>query len=123
MTGTCPGADYGFNKNGFEMKRFVYELTDDGRTIVELIRKENPEIVKEINRYLDQLKSAGNLDYMELSIAAKSHFILKSESKATTRHEVVQKAKGFNWDISEENVEKAINFLTAMELVNSHNLR
>jgi len=102
---------------GFEMKRYDYRLTDDGKEIAESIKRRKPEMYQRIQEGLDRIKNAGDPDYVELSIAAKALFILKSKGKAMTHDEVLRAAQSFDWKISGASLERAVSFLQTLGFV------
>src|SRR5579884_532450 len=69
---------FGIISEGFEMRRYDYALTDDGRYLVRQLR-ETPEY-KKISDATHRMQEAGNPNYMELSIAAKAYFLLKKKA-------------------------------------------
>ncbi len=70
-----------------------------------------------IHYYLKMFYEAGDLDYVQLSIAAKSCYVLKNGDKPMQREDIIETAKKLSWDITPESVEKAIDFLNKMGLV------
>src|SRR4029077_10969980 len=65
----------GVDNTGFEMKRYDYRLTPDGQEIAGKLR-DTPEYAQ-IRQIINRMAESGNLNYLELSIAAKAFFILK----------------------------------------------
>lgn len=57
-------------------------------------------------------------DFNQLSIAAKVHYIVNWRGK-TTIDEVRQVAKDYGWDVSEEDIESVLSFLTKLGLVSA----
>jgi hypothetical protein len=106
---------FGILSDGFEVKRYDYSLTDDGRFLAERLRK-TPEY-KSINDATRRILAAGATNYMELSIAAKAYFLLKKkEGTGMSVAELIQQAEKYNWNISSESVKRAIGFLKATGL-------
>jgi hypothetical protein len=48
---------------------------------------------------------------MELSIAAKAYYILRKQEKRMSTNELLLEAKKFNWNISEQSLARAVEFL------------
>jgi len=92
-------------------------LTEAGGRIAEGKKTQRPTEWDAIERAAKKIEGAGNYNYMELSIAAKTHYILKDHEKAATAREVRQKALQLGWEMSDVNIEKAIEFLERIELV------
>jgi uncharacterized protein YwgA len=100
---------YGVNNTGFEMKRYDYRLTPDGKKIATELRK-TPGY-EQIRALAARLSEAGNLNYMELSIAAKAFFILKKRKEGMSKQELIREARKFDWDIPPASLETAVAFL------------
>jgi hypothetical protein len=106
---------FGVVSGGFEMRRYDYRLTPDGKRLLEPVR--NSSEYAKIKRALDQIKAAGNPNYMELSIAAKAFFILRKNNSPMTSNELVEAAGKFNWEISPAYLKKAVLFLHNLNLI------
>ena len=109
---------FGIVNNGFEVRRYDYSLTDDGRQVVEFLKKQSPEESKRVSECLTSLAEAGdNSDYLTLSIAAKTFLILK-QSNAPMKVEGIQKAaEKLKWELPPTAVQKAVDFLKNAHLV------
>ena len=106
---------FGILSGGFEMRRYDYSLTDDGKFLVKDLR-ETPEY-KQISDATRRILAAGNPNYMELSIAAKAYFLLKKKEGAEMSvTELVKEAEKYSWNISPQSVTRAIEFLTLIDL-------
>ena len=106
---------FGTVKDGFEVRRYNYSLTDDGEQLLGRLRNlpEYNTIKNATRRVID----AGDPNYVELSIAAKAYFLLKNkEGGKMTMSELVQQAEKYNWNISPDSVDKAVRFLSAVGL-------
>lgn len=100
-----------FNSHGFERKRFDYELTPAGKKIAEKIAEKYIDEWNGINKFFSELKQLGNIDYIDLSLAAKAYYLIEREKKQLTPDEIKQKAESFNWPIDENSSGKAIDIL------------
>lgn len=101
---------FGAVKDGFEVRRYSYSLTEDGKQVVERLRQTAE--YQEIREAIDRILSAGDPNYVELSIAAKTYFLLKKkEGGKMTVGELGKEAKKYNWSISPASVQKAADFL------------
>lgn len=107
---------YGWNHYGFEMARYDYSLTEDGLKLLERKKKEYPAEWGKILAAANTIKEAGNLNYMELALAAKAYFILTREGGTASRETISAVAKNLGWSISEEELDRAISFLDKMHL-------
>jgi len=106
---------YGVNNTGFEMKRYDYKLTPDGQEIASKLRG-SAEYTKIVNA-VDRLSRAGNLNYMELSVAAKAYFILKRKKEGLSKSEISAEARKFDWNISATSLESAVSFLDKLGVI------
>ncbi len=102
---------------GFEVARYDYALNETGKDIAEKKSKKYPELWEKINKALEEIKSAGKMDYVKLSIAAKTYFMLGEKKGAASREDLSRMAKGFGWSVSEQQVTEAANYLEAVDLV------
>ena len=106
---------FGILKEGFEVRRYDYSLTNDGKVLVEKLRN-TPEY-ENIKQATDQIREAGNPNYMELSIAAKAYFLLrKKEGSGMSVGELKKEAEKYNWNISKDSITRAIAFLKSTGL-------
>ncbi len=65
-------AGWGVDQRGFEISRYDYTLTETGTRIADRKAALNPDLWKRIETCAKVVTAPGNLDYMELSIAAKA---------------------------------------------------
>lgn len=107
---------FGASAGGFEVVRYDYSLTKDGESIYEDLKK-----LPEAGKIADSLSKMKDFDYLKLSIAAKSFFILKNESKPMNAEKIREKALSFNWNITDTDINTAIDFLKDMSLAKSAN--
>lgn len=100
-----------------EIRRHTYSLTEEADEVWNDIEKE-----PDFPRWKDALKRlnaqpiAG--DFNKLSIAAKVHYIVNWREK-TTVEEVRQVAKEYGWNVSEDDIEGVLSFLTELGLVSA----
>ena len=107
---------YGWNHQGFEMARYDYSLTEDGQKLLERKKKKYPEEWKKMLECAKAIKDAGNLNYMELAMAAKAYIILKHEGGKTDRNTIKTGAAKLGWSINESELDRAIDFLNKIHL-------
>lgn len=108
---------WGSDQRGFEIARHDYSLTEEGVRFSNRKKNEHPERCRDIERLAQAIKSAGDLDYWELSIAAKTYFILKNHKATATFEEIQKKAQTLGWEVTEREIEKAADFLEKMDLI------
>ncbi len=107
------------DSSGFEIRRHDYKLTADGREMVQELQISGDEELPKLYDAVNRLKQASNLNYVELSIAAKAFFIIRHRKGSATREEIRREAEGFGWNIEATALERAIGFLEEISLVNS----
>lgn len=104
------------NELGFEVARYDYRLNDDGRAVAERKAKRDPDFTTRLRDAAGRLRSAGDLDYMKLSVAAKTYFMLEGKKQATMG-ELVKQARRFGWQVTEKEVSDAGAYLARLQLV------
>ncbi|MFA6223357.1 MAG: hypothetical protein WC647_13685 [Desulfomonilaceae bacterium] len=110
---------WGSDNRGFEVARYDFSLTDEGWRLFERKRTENPDIWEDISTLAEKIKEAGNLDYWDLSIAAKAYFILDQKGKSVSSQEIQGAAKGLGWEVTREELDRASTFLEKINLIKS----
>jgi uncharacterized protein YwgA len=108
---TSARESFGASAGGFEVVRYDYSLTKDGKSIYEDLKN-----LPEAGKISDLIAKMKDFDYLKLSIAAKSFFILKNESKPMNAEKIREKALSFNWKITDTDINTAIDFLKEMHL-------
>jgi uncharacterized protein YwgA len=106
----------GVNTFGFEMARHDFCLTEDGRSVLKEKKARLQPVWERLERAAHRLMEAGNLNYMEISIAAKAYFLLEQQGKPASADELAKLADKFGWTVSAAEIEKAVQFLTGLEL-------
>jgi hypothetical protein len=104
---------------GFEIARHDYKLNDAGRILVRMKKAALSEEWQKIKGAAENIQRAGEIGYMNLSVAAKAHYIISEHSRKPTVEEVKQIASKFGWTIGEPDLRKAVDFLTQVGLVPS----
>jgi len=104
------------NSAGFEMKRYSYELTEDGRIGVDWLKNAYPEEAKLIADTVQRIQDAGTVDYINLSIAAKAHWILQKTCRPMTPKNIVEEAGKFSWTVNEQQIDGGLQFLDRLGL-------
>ena len=115
--------DMGFEMTkeaGFEMRRFDFILTPDGETVIDDLKKRKPFECEKVLDGLARLSAAEDNDYVSLSVAAKTFYILKESKRPLCSDEIINEAKQLGWEISEEIIQHAVNILTKLGLVSNN---
>jgi hypothetical protein len=99
------------------MARYDYKLTDDGERLAERRAEQFQSLWQRIDSAAKVLKEAGNLDYMELSIAAKAYFVLIRLKGKATLEDIAGMLPRFGWSVTNGDLAKATSFLAKANLV------
>ncbi len=110
-------AGWGRDQRGFEMSRYDYTLTEAGARVADRKAALNPELWKRIEASAKVVTEAGNLDYMELSIAAKAYYTLTQLKHKATLEDLANMLPKLGWKVSFEELQKATEFLQKANLV------
>jgi uncharacterized protein YwgA len=106
---------FGVFNEGFELRRYDYALTSDGKKLAAALRGSHD--YKKIAEAVKKIRNAGDPGYFELSIAAKAYFVLRKGNKPMSKSEIRREAdKSFNWTIQPDYLEKAVKFLQQVDL-------
>ena len=108
---------WGYDQRGFEMARYDYRLTEIGNRIADRKAEKEPELWQAIQRAASVVKQAGDLDYMELSIAAKAYYVLIKLNGKATLEDIAGMLPKFGWSVSQQQLERATDFLAKANLI------
>ena len=108
----------GIDPQGFEVARYDYNLTPEGRQIAQEKAEQYPDEWNQINNAAKRLKSMPVNDYVRLSIAAKMLYILHERGKASL-DELVEMTPTFGWNVTNSQMQEAGEFLKSLRLVKS----
>lgn len=111
------------DSSGFEIRRHDYKLSPNGEEIMELMELEDDEMCRRIGASVRKLQGAGELNYLELSIAAKAYYIITNQNRPVTKEEIRREAEGFGWSIDRKVLDRAIGFLEKIPLVEARKPR
>jgi uncharacterized protein YwgA len=107
----------GVDRQGFEATRHDYRLTEEGTRIAKKKADRNPGVWSQIEQAVKAIRDAGDPGYMDLSIAAKTYYMLGESGGSASVGELSELAEKFGWSVSVEKVGKAVDFLLSLELV------
>jgi hypothetical protein len=99
------------DRAGFEIRRVDYRLNDQGKRFVAAAKNRHPERWDRLHRAAGVLKGAGDLDYVSMSIAAKTYFLLQENPGPASREELARIAARFGWDVTPQQIEQAASYL------------
>ena len=104
--------------SGWEVARYDYSVTDEGRAAADRLRTIHPADSNAVNEAVKAVIEAGPLDYMALSIAAKTYWIVSENGSTPLRvTQVSDQASLLKWNISAAQIQAATTFLQKLGLV------
>jgi uncharacterized protein YwgA len=102
---------------GFEIKRYDYEITADGRRVLDWLADRKKDDYQKASQYLEKMTDAGEPDYMTLSLAAKAYFIVNTKNGSVTTDQIRQEARNFDWEMDERGLNEGVVYLEKLHLV------
>lgn len=103
--------DYGV-RDDFEVRQYVYELTETGQKVAEEIGEEYDEFVRVFDEQFSKLKNTGYHENTKvLSTAAKVKYILSSEKSRLTKDTIREKGKQLGWEIQPRDLSASVKLL------------
>ena len=105
------------DSRGFEVARYDYTLTGEGKQIAEEKAQQHSAVWKRITVAVKRLNAADASDYVKLSIAAKAYFMHGKSSRPTTPEELSKMGQQFGWKVSEQQLQEANEWLETLDLV------
>jgi hypothetical protein len=110
-------SSWGYDQRGFEMARYDFRLTEMGERMAARKAEADPVLWDSISKAAAIVKQAGDLDYMELSIAAKAYYVLRELKGVATIEDIAAMLPKFGWKVTPEQLDKATEFLSRTNLV------
>jgi uncharacterized protein YwgA len=101
---------------GFEVSRYDYKLTDEGKEVAEEKANAEPESWQKLADAIQRIHSANGQDYVRLAIAAKTHLITKSAGQVLPSNVLKSKAAEHGWTFSPDQYDEALRFLERVGL-------
>lgn len=103
--------------SGFEIVRYDYALNNAGKRIAQRKKEADPDLSAKMQQKASAIKRAGPINYVELSAAAKIYFVLRELGRKATLKAIREMAQNLGWAIPGMEMDKAVAFLEAVELV------
>lgn len=113
--------DWGIDRSGFEVKRYDFRLNEAGQQFADSVARRNPELAEQIRCAVKLYQEAGDRDYMELSIAAKTYFLLGQKKGEARMEDLARLAPQFGWSVTTEQIRHAAEYLQKLGLVELSN--
>jgi uncharacterized protein YwgA len=102
---------------GFEVARYDYRLNDRGKIGADAVAQRNPQLWRAIQEGAAKLTAAGDVDYMTLSVAAKTYFLLGQQKGKARMQDLARLAPRFGWSVTQEQIKEAAEYLQKLGLV------
>ena len=98
------------------IETYSYTLTDDGREIVKEVRERCREECGVIGEIVSVCRDRCNLEPHPLACAAKSHYLMVrcEGGEDFTRAEMAEAARGFGWNLSDEEIGLGVDLVDAL---------
>jgi uncharacterized protein YwgA len=101
---------------GFEVRRYDFRLNAQGQKLAAAKAKQYPEVRKRLEAATQTFNQAGDLDYMLLSVAAKTYFMLGQKKGEATEAELAALAPRFGWNVTPKEIREAAQYLNKLGL-------
>jgi uncharacterized protein YwgA len=102
---------------GFEVARYDLRLTDEGERMARAKAEKYPQEWGKIKKAAETLKRADEQDYVKLSIAAKTYFMLGQRRDPVRIKDLAELAESFGWSVTPDQVHDAAQFLQSLGMV------
>lgn len=102
---------------GFEVARYDYRLNEAGRGVAEQKRSSMPEVWERVTTAAKSMETLLKQDYMKMSIAAKTLFLLREREGHASMGDLAALAPRFGWSVTAEQVQEAAKLLQEAKLV------
>jgi uncharacterized protein YwgA len=110
-------SSWGYASSGFEMRRYDFRLNEQGKRFAQMKAAQNPDLWQRLKEAAARLQEAGDLDYMDLSVAAKTYFLIGQKKGRASIADLTQLAPQFGWSVSPSQMQKAAQYLNNLGLV------
>jgi uncharacterized protein YwgA len=110
-------SSWGYDQRGFEMARHDFKLTEQGARLAVRKAEQNGDLWNRIQKAAVVITQAGDLDYMELSIAAKAYYVLNKLNGKATLADIAGMLPKFGWSVSDQQLNRATDFLQKADLI------
>jgi uncharacterized protein YwgA len=102
---------------GFERRRYDFRLNEQGWKLAATKTDRYPDVWQQLQTAVNTFTDAGDIDYMQMSIAAKTYFMLGQRKGQASMQELAHLAPRFGWSVTAEQVHQAAEYLSRMGLV------
>jgi len=96
---------------------YHFTLNDPGKAYAAGVSQRCSDLWRRVQKAVQAYNEAGDKDYMALSIAAKTYFLLGHKKAPATDEELTQLASQFGWTVSVDQVRQAAEYLSRLHLI------
>ncbi len=105
------------DRHGFEVTRTDYRLTEEGRRIAEHKAQRHADFWPRLEHAVKVFRRANEEDYVKLSVAAKTFFMLGHRRGKADEADLQILAEKFGWSVSLDQIREGARYLKALALV------
>jgi uncharacterized protein len=102
---------YAIDGQGFEIVRYDYVLTEEGKEVAEEKKAKYPSEWTAILKAVEKVNSANVQDYVRLAIASKAFLLTKQAGKVLSPDALRAKTSEKGWGVTPEQYKEALKFL------------
>jgi len=101
---------------GWEIARYDYQMTEKGREALKFLDEKYRNECEQVRSALMRVLAAGAVDYVDLSLAAKTVWIRDSDGPSLNTDGIAGAALRFGWQVTGAQVDRATEFLRKLDL-------
>ncbi len=94
--------------------RYDYSLTNEGASLACTLNEKNTNSATKIGQAASRITSSGDLDYNQLSLAAKVSYVLDADPQPLTADTICSRAEKLGWDVGQESILPVTRFLQSL---------
>ena len=107
------------DESGFEIRRFDFRLNPQGRRFAEATAARHSDVEEKLRHAAALMTQTDDLDYVKLSIAAKTYFMLRETGWQAGESDLARLASRFGWEVTLDQVKEPVSYLCRLGLLPS----
>ena len=100
---------------GKDYDGYKYRINEEGRNIIECIKKESKDIYDEIESLIKKCNGLCELKTTPLSYAAKIHYILSKNTEDSNIDNLKKRWKELGWKLSDKDMDQGMSLLEKLK--------
>ncbi len=104
------------DNSGFEIRRYDFRLNEQGKRFANATSHRHADLWRKLQDAANLLKRSGDLDYLKMSIAAKTYFMLNETAGQASQNDLARLATRFGWEVTQQQVQEAASYLERLGL-------